>query len=133
MSYKAAKKLVKEGRVAGKIAKAMNTRKKTVYAGDIKKIENIKNRSSMFDSASKRQRDTKQIQDKLDTQTKADKKSIRRQEFKKLRRKLILKKAGIRGGIGLAIAGTGASYAHIKNKERANSWENAAKERLRKG
>ena len=39
MSYKAAKKLVKEGRVAGKIAKAMNTRKKTVYAGDIKKIE----------------------------------------------------------------------------------------------
>lgn len=133
MSYKAAKKLVKEGRVAGKIAKAMNTRKKTVYAGDIKKIENIKNRSSMFDSASKRQRDTKQIQDKLDTQTKADKKSIRRQEFKKLRRKIILKKAGVRGGIGLAITGTGAGYVHIKNKERANSWENAAKERLRKG
>lgn len=107
-------------------------RTKNVHAGDISKIDKIKHRSKLFDSPEKRKRDIAPIQNKIDRSVNDNRKMMSKHERIKARNKLVLKKHSKRiGAAGVAVAGTAGYVAH-RREERKNSWENAAKERLRK-
>lgn len=107
-------------------------RTKNVHASDIAKIDKIKHRSGLFDNAEKRKKDIAPIQNKIDRSVGDHRKMVSRHERVKARNKLVFKKHSKRiGAAGIVATGTVGYVAH-RREEKKNSWENAAKERLRK-
>jgi hypothetical protein len=117
----------------GKKVKAKSEiRTKNIHRGDLAKIDKIKNRSGLFDSQQKRDRDIKPIQTKIDKSVGEHRKMLSKHERVKARNKLVIKKYSKRAGAaGLALTGAAGYVAH-RREEKKNSWENAAKERLRR-
>lgn len=117
----------------GKKVKAKSEiRTKNIHRGDLAKIDKIKNRSGLFDSQQKRDRDIKLIQNKIDKSVGEHRKMLSKHERVKARNKLVIKKYSKRAGAaGLALTGAAGYVAH-RREEKKNSWENAAKERLRR-
>lgn len=117
----------------GKKVKAKSEiRTKNIHRSDLAKIDKIKNRSGIFDNQQKRDRDIKPIQNKIDKSVGEHRKMLSKHERVKARNKLVIKKYSKRvGAAGLALTGAAGYVAH-RREEKKNSWENAAKERLRK-